>query len=339
MAQKLTVAILGFGLSGRYLQAPFFLANPNFRLKSILSKNQNPQEVYPSVQVVRDLDSVLNDPEIELVCISTPNETHFDYAKKALLAGKHILVEKPMTATVAEANELIELAKSKSLILSIFQNRRFDSDFLTVKSIIESGILGKLLSYEAHFDRYKPTLNVKKWKEVQGPSNGILYDLGSHLIDQAIALFGSPNKVWGETFTQRENSEIDDAFDIRLDYQNLKVTLKASLLVREDLPRYILHGTNGSFIKYGIDIQEDQLKAGLTPNSADFGVEPNKNWGILNTDFNSLHFKGNIETLKGNWAMLFQNLYEAIRNNAELLIKPEEVIEQIKIMEAIKKLD
>ena len=308
MAQKLTVAILGFGLSGRYLQAPFFLANPNFRLKSILSKNQNPQEIYPSVQVVRDLDNVLNDPEIELVCISTPNETHFDYAKKALLAGKHVLVEKPMTATVAEANELIELAKSKSLMLSIFQNRRFDSDFLTVKSVIESGVLGKLLSYEAHFDRYKPTLNVKKWKEVQGPSNGILYDLGSHLIDQTIALFGSPNKVWGETFTQRENSEIDDAFDIRLDYQNLKVTLKASLLVREDLPRYILHGTNGSFVKYGIDMQEDQLKAGLTPNSADFGVEPSKNWGILNTDFNGLHFKGNIETLKGNWAMLFQNL-------------------------------
>lgn len=332
----LNVALIGFGLSGRYLQAPFYEANPNFNLKTIVSNSQNPKAYFPAVEVMKSLEEVLADDSIDLVSICSPNDTHYDFAKKCLLANKHVLVEKPFTATVSQAEELIQLAKTQEKVISIFQNRRFDSDFMTVQKIINEGFIGEVLSCEILFNRYKPVLNAKKWKEVMTPANGILYDLGAHIIDQSIVLFGIPQSVWGETFTQREGSEIDDAFDLRLDYGKLKVTLKSSLMVREEGPRYILHGTKGSFVKYGIDVQEDHLKAGILPNMEGFGIEPASNQGVLNSDVNGLHFRGTIETLKGDWGILFQNLYEAITGKAELLVKPEEVLEQIKIMEQVK---
>jgi scyllo-inositol 2-dehydrogenase (NADP+) len=331
----LNVAIIGFGLSGRYLQAPFFEANPNFNLKTIVT-SQNAKAVFANVEIAQNLAEVLADDAIDLVSICSPNATHFEYAKRALLAGKNVLVEKPFTATVAEAEELIALSKKQGKTLSVFQNRRFDSDFMTVKRVIESGFLGKIINFEIHFNRYKPVLNPKKWKEVVAPASGIIYDLGSHIIDQAVALFGVPQSIWGQTFTQREHSEIDDAFDIRLDYGDLKVSLRASLLVREDSPRYIIHGTKGSFVKYGIDVQEDHLKVEMLPTDEGFGVESTENSGILNTETNGISFRGNVETMKGNWTLLFQNLHDAIVDGKELLIKPEEVLEQIRIIEKVR---
>jgi scyllo-inositol 2-dehydrogenase (NADP+) len=333
--KMIEVALVGFGLSGRYLQAPFFTASPNFRLSTIVSARQNPQEFYPDARKATQLDEVLNDPTIELVSIASPNATHFEYAQKCLLAGKHVLVEKPFTSTAAEAEMLIGLAQKQGKHLFVFQNRRWDSDFLTLRKVAESGMIGELLSYEANFNRYKPVLNPKKWKETPGPGSGILYDLGAHILDQAIALFGAPRSVWGQTFTQREHSEIDDAFDVRLDYGKLKVTLRSSLLAREDTPRYVLHGTRGSFIKYGIDVQEDHLKAGLTPGSPGFGIEPEAQWGTLNTEWNGLHIRGRVETLPGNWMPLFQNLYEAIRQGAAPAIDLQDIVAQLRIFEAI----
>ncbi|MEA5458404.1 Gfo/Idh/MocA family oxidoreductase [Arcicella sp. LKC2W] len=332
----LNVALIGFGLSGRYLQAPFFETNPNFNLKTIVSNSQNPKEYFPNVNVAKSLEEVLTDDSIDLVSICSPNSTHFEYAKKTLLAGKNVLVEKPFTATIEEAEELIALGKETGKLLTIFQNRRFDSDFMTVKKIIEDGLLGEILNFEIHFNRFKPVLNPKKWKETVSPANGILYDLGAHIIDQAIVLFGSPQSVWGQSFTQREGSEIEDAFDIRLDYGKLKVTLRSSLLVREDSPRYIIHGTKGSFVKYGIDVQEDHLKAGLQPNDIGFGIEPSSQMGVLNTDMNGLGVRGTVDTLTGNWALLFQNLHDVIVDGKALFIKPEEVLEQIKIIEQVR---
>lgn len=332
----LNVTIIGFGLSGRYLQAPFFEANPNFNLKTIVSNSQNPQIVFPNVKVAKSLDEVLADDSIDLVSICSPNATHFEYAKRTLLAGKHVLVEKPFTATVEEAKELIELSKKQEKILSVFQNRRFDSDFMTVQKVIKSGVLGKIINFEIHYNRYKPVLNPKKWKEVIAAGNGIIYDLGAHIIDQTMVLFGIPKSVWGERFTQRETSEVDDAFDIRLNYGDLKVTLKASLLVREDSPRYIIYGTKGSYVKYGIDVQEDHLKRGMSPQDPGFGIEPTTSSGILNTEFNGITFRGNVETQKGDWGLLFQNLHDVIVDGKELLIKCEEVLEQIKIIEQVK---
>lgn len=332
-----TVAILGFGLSGRYLQAPFFLANPNFRLKTIVSNNQNPQDIYQGVQKATSLDAVLADPEIDLVSVASPNETHFEYTKRCLEAGKHVLVEKPFTATAEEAATLVKLAKELGKHLFVFQNRRWDSDFLTIQKVVSEGLIGDILSYEAHFNRYKPVLNPKKWKEVTAPGNGILYDLGSHILDQTLVLFGKPQSIWGETFTQREGSEVDDAFDVKLDYGKIKVTLKSSLLVREDTPRYIIQGTKGSFVKHGIDVQEDHLKAGIMPGMPGFGVEPESNWATLNTEVGSLHVRGRVETLPGDWSPLFQNMHEVIEKGATPTIDMEDIVEQIRIMELLKR--
>jgi scyllo-inositol 2-dehydrogenase (NADP+) len=332
----ITTALVGFGLSGRYLQAPFFLANPHFRLKTIVTNNQNPTTIYPTVEKATSLDAVLADDDIDLVSICSPSLTHFEYAKQCLLAGKHILVEKPFVSTVSEAQEVLKLAKSVGKHVFIFQNRRFDSDFLTVKKVIEGGFLGKILSYEAHYNRYKPILNPKKWKEIVSAANGILYDLGAHIIDQSIALFGKPLAVSGETFTQRQGSEIDDAFDVRLDYGKLKVTLKSSLMVREDTPRYVIQGTHGSFVKYGIDVQEDHLKAGVMPDNPEFGFETPQYNAILNTEINGLHIRGQVTTERGSWHLLFQNIYDVIENGAQPAVKNEDILMQLWIINTVK---
>ncbi|MFC4263522.1 Gfo/Idh/MocA family oxidoreductase [Ferruginibacter yonginensis] len=332
----INVAIIGFGLSGRYLQAPFFEANHAFELKTIVSNSQNPALFFPNVKVEKNIEAVLNDDGIDLVSICSPNETHFEYAKKVLLANKHVLVEKPFTATVEEATTLINIAKQQNKVIAIFQNRRFDSDFLTIQKIVQSNVLGSLVNVQIQYNRYKPLLNPKKWKETPAPSSGIIYDLGAHIIDQAIALFGEPLKVEGYTFTQRVNSSIDDAFDITLHYKTLKVQLRSSLLVKADTPRYILHGTEGSFIKYGIDVQEDQLKLGLQPTDDTFGVEPIIQKGSITTTINGIELQGTVTTEKGNWMLLFDNLANAINNNEPLIVAPAQVVAQIKIIEAIK---
>jgi predicted dehydrogenase len=246
-----------------------------------------------------------------------------------------VLVEKPFTATVAEAEELIALAQKQGKQLFVFQNRRFDSDFLTVRQLIEQGLLGDIRRYEAHYNRYVPTLSAKKWKEEITPSSGILYGLGPHIIDQTIALFGSPKSVWGQRFSERTGSIIDDAFDVHLDYGKTKVHLSASLMVREDTPRYVIHGTKGSFVKYGIDPQEDHLKAGLMPDMKGFGVETPQYRGVLNAEIGGLPFRGTIETRAGNWGILFQNIADVILHGQKPLVPMADVVAQVRIMSRI----
>lgn len=335
--KNIQVALVGFGLSGRYLQAPFFEAHPEFHLKSVVTSQESLTDIFPQAHRADNLEAVLSDPAIDLVSIASPNETHFAYARACLLAGKHVLVEKPFTATVAEAETLIALAKEQGRHLFVFQNRRFDSDFLTLKKLLDAGELGDLLRYEAHFLRYKPVLNVKKWKEIPAPSNGILYDLGSHLVDQCIALFGAPRAVWGETYTQREGSAIDDAFDLQLDYGRLKVGLFSSLLVREPAPRYILRGTKASFVKYGIDVQEDQLKAGMWPGQEGFAEEPAENAGVLYREIQGRIVAETIPTAPGNWQLLFQNLADVVLRGAKPLIPMTDIVAQLRVMEQVKR--
>ena len=336
--KKLNVGLIGFGLSGRYLIAPFLMVNPHFNLKTVVQQSASTaSELYPSVKSEKNLDALLADTDIDLIIVSSPNPTHFDYARRSLLAGKHVLIEKPMAATAAEAQILMDFAEKKGKVLSVYQNRRFDGDFQTVQKVIKSGMLGDVLNYEARFDRWAPNANPKKWKEVVSPSTGVLYDLGAHILDQALVLFGVPKSYSGQVMTQRENTVIDDAFDVRLDYGKMQVSLKASLLVREPTPRYRINGTHGSFVKYGIDPQEDMLKAGMTPDMKGFGEDSPAFYGHLNTDYKGLHIQGTVETMAGNFGLLFQNLYDAIVEGKELSVKPELIVEQIKIMEAVKK--
>jgi len=333
----INVGIVGFGLSGRYLQAPFFLTNPRFNLVKIVTSQELPAHIFVDTERAGSIDELIADKSIDFISVCSPSSTHFDYAKRALEAGKHVLVEKPVTARAEEAAELFELAKKCNKVLCVFQNRRYDSDFQTVKKVIESGILGEILSYEAHFDRYKPVLNAKAWKEAPDATTGILYDLGAHLVDQAIYLFGKPDAYSGEVFIQRLNSEIDDAFNLNMDFGRVKVNLKSSLLVKDQGPKYIVHGTLGSFTKYGMDVQEDHLVSGLYPVQPGFGVEPAAHHGRIRTSVNGLELEGRVETLPGNWALLFDQLAEAISTGKDPDIQPWQIVEQIGILEAVKR--
>jgi predicted dehydrogenase len=285
----------------------------------------------------RSFDDLLKDDEIELVVVNTPDQTHFDLVKKCLEAGKHVVVEKPFTQTVEQGKELIALAKQKGKILSVFQNRRWDGDFLTVQKILKDEILGRLVDFESHFDRYKPNIQFDSWKEQAEAGTGTLFNLGSHMIDQALVLFGMPEAVTAHLRIVRTGGKIDDWYDIKMHYSNLNVNLKASLLVKEQGARYILHGAHGSFLKWGLDPQEDALKQGKNPNDLDWGCESEEWWGILNIEKNGKQFKSKYETLPGKYEAFYDNIYDCIVHGKELAVKPEEALNVIRIIDAVKK--
>ena len=260
---------------------------------------------------------MLKDDSIELVIIATPNILHFELAREFLLTGKHVVVEKPFTPTSAEADELIELAGQTGKKIFVYQNRRWDGDFKTIQQVVYNGYLGEILEFEAHFDRWSPGPRRSAWRNEPLPASGVLYDLGPHLIDQALVLFGLPRAVFADIRSQREGSRVDDYFEILLYYAKLKVTLKASLLVKEPGPRFILNGTKGSFIKYGIDPQEEMLRQRLLPDSAGWGKENPQYWGILNTELHGQQFYGTIETEPGNYMGFYDNVHDVIIKGKE----------------------
>ncbi|MDQ6609988.1 MAG: Gfo/Idh/MocA family oxidoreductase, partial [Bacteroidota bacterium] len=270
--QSINTALLSYGMSGQLFHAPFLHLLPGFSFYAVWERSKNmAEEKYPAVKTYRLLDELLADNAVELVIVNTPNYSHYEYAKKALNAGKHVIVEKPFTATVEEGEELVELAKEKGKMLSVYQNRRYDSDYKTIKKIVEEDCLGEIVEAEAHFDRYKLELSPKAHKEKWGPGTGALYDLGSHIIDQALQLFGWPQAVFADIRTIRPQSQVDDYFEILLYYPTLRVRLHSSYLVREPLPAYSLHGTKGSFIKAKTNVQEEALDNGVMPGGEDWG--------------------------------------------------------------------
>jgi len=326
----LNVGLIGFGLSGRYFHSPFLSTNPGFKIKTVVERSKNEaQEFDPSIGNARSVDELLSDGEIDVVFICTPNDTHFTYAMDALENGKHVVIEKPFAATEDEAKQLVALAKEKGLILTAYQNRRWDSDFLTIKKLIAENKLGNIIEYECHYDRFRPVVPTESWKEKSVPVGGNLYNLGPHLIDQALVLFGEPQTVTAEIRAVRPNSEIDDYFDVRLGYNDKMVIVKSSLMVYENFLRYNLHGTKGSFIKGGLDPQEETLRKNTLPTTQPWGVEPENRWGRLFSE----EYTGIIESEAGDYAPFYQNVYDAIVNGAELAVKPEEIIRTTRVID------
>jgi scyllo-inositol 2-dehydrogenase (NADP+) len=336
MIKPVNTALLSYGMSGEVFHAPLLMADKGFNLSSVVQRNSDSSHRhYPSIKVIRTVDEVIEDPQIELVIVNTPNETHFPFAVKALEAGKHVVVEKPFTVTVKEANELIELSKRKNRILTAFQNRRWDGEFLTLKKVIHENMVGKIVELEAHYDRFRNYIEANTWKEESGTGKGILYNLGAHMLDQALDLFGMPEEVDARVGIQRPGGQVDDFYDIRLQYKEMLVIIKSSYLVREQGPRYILHGTEGSFVaSSGIDPQEQALKEKKIPGSAGWGTQDKESWGKLNTTINGLHVEGRIETIAGNYMGFYHNLYDAIRNRKPLAVKPEQARDVIIVIEA-----
>lgn len=333
--RELKVGLIGYGMAGRVFHAPVIAAVSGLQLAKVVERRgQTARERYPWVEVVREAAALFEDEEIELVVVATPNASHFELARQALLADKHVVVDKPFTLTSAEARELIDLAHQQNRVVSAFQNRRWDGDFQTVSQIVKQGLLGRLVEYESHFDRFRNTFSPERaWRETAGPGSGVLFDLGPHLIDQAQVLFGLPRLVTADIRSQRQAGTADDQFELILHYDELKVTLKAGLLVREPGPRFAVHGTEGSFVKYGVDPQEEALKRGRSPREPGWGLEPAEQWGTLNTQVGGLHFQGKVETAQGCYQAYYENVCRAIQGEAELIVKPEEARNTIRIIE------
>lgn len=333
--QPIKTAVLSFGMSGSVFHAPFLNVHEGFDFYAVWERTKNEaQKQYPEVKTYRTLDELLADDAVELVIVNTPNSTHFDYAKKALEAGKNVVMEKPFVVNASEGEELISLAQQKGKLLSVFQNRRWDSDFKTVKKIVAEGWLGEIVEAEFHFDRYKEELSSKQHKEIPMPGTGALYDLGSHLVDQALHLFGFPQAVFADIRILRPVSKVDDYFELLLYYPALRVRLHGSYLVREPLPSFILHGSKGSFIKWRADVQEAALQNGRTPGTPDWGIELVTERGLLHTEVKGEVIRETVPTLQGNYMDYFEGIYEAIRNGAPVPVAAQDGVNTVRVIEA-----
>jgi predicted dehydrogenase len=333
--QPIQTALCSFGMSGWVFHAPFIQHNPGFNLYGVVERTKNlTVEKFPAIKTFRSLEEMLADKHIELVIVNTPNLTHYEFAKMALLAGKHVVVEKPFTPTVDQCKELIAIAKDNNLHLSVYQNRRFDSDFRTVKKIINEGVLGEIIDASIHYDRFVPALSYKAHKETAAKGVGCLYDLGSHIIDQALQLFGMPEAVFADIMVNRPGSAVDDYIDIKLFYPHTRVTIKSSYFVREPLPGFVFHGRKGSFLKHRADVQEAALQAGTSVDAENWGIEPIEKQGFLHTEHDGEIIKTSISTEKGNYGDYYEGIYHAIRNGAPLPVTAEEGLNIIKVIEA-----
>ncbi len=331
----ISTAVISYGISAKTFHIPFIISNPAFSLNMIMQRHGNTaKENHKEAVIVNEFDSVLSDKSIELVVIASPNITHHPYAKQAMLAGKHVVVEKPFTNTVEEAKELVDISNQTGKICAVFHNRRYVADFLTMKHIIEKGLLGETREFFSHYDRYRPDPRTYGlWREEELPGSGVFYDLGPHLIDQALVLFGKPSFITADIRKQKHYSKVDDYFDIKLDYGKLIVTLHSSMLVREMGPRYMIHGTKGSFIKTGEDPQEELLKSGILPTDKDWGKEDPAFFGLIHTERDGEIIKEIYPSLQGGYGQFYQNLHNTIRNGAPLNERPEDGYNVIRLIE------
>jgi len=327
------VGLIGFGMAGQIFHAPTITATPGLKLAAIFVRSgDRARELYPSTRVVRSLEELLSDPAVELVVVATPTHSHFSLAKACLQAGRHVVVDKPFTASSEQAKELIGLARSANRVLSVYQNRRWDCEYLTAAKLLQSGVLGELLEYESHYDRYRPQLG-GSWKDQDLPGCGMIFDLGSHLIDAALTLLGVPQAITAEVWTQRPNAVVNDAFDLRLHYPRVRARLKVSMLNAENGARMALHGTLGSYVKFGLDVQEEALKRGERPGTPGWGEEPKENWGVLHTVRDGQEKRERLKSEPGNYLRYYENLRDALRGVSPLAVTGEQACRTIRTVE------
>ena len=336
MENKIKVGLMAYGMSGKIFHAPFFEAHKGFELIAVVERSKNKAaEDYPNIITYRAIEELLADERLELIVVNTPNYTHYEYAKASLNAGKNVLIEKPFSVTKAEAEELFSLAFRKGLKVLAYQNRRFDSDFLAVQKVVKSGRLGKITEAHLRFDRYRNEISEKTFKEEPIPGAGIFYDLGAHMIDQAIALFGIPSEFHKTYGKHRANTAVDDVAHALLKYNNgLNVFVTTNMLVVKQQPAYVFYGINGTLTKNRTDVQEPQLLAGMKPNDQDYGKEKPGDEGKLYTfgDKGEV-IEEQIALENGNYMLLFDEVYNAIRNNGEYFVKQNDILGQLSILE------
>ena len=328
-ADPVHVALIGFGFVGKTFHAPLIKAVPGLKLTMVSSRH--PDKVWedlPGVLVLDDPEETATHSDVDLVVIASPNESHVPLATAALNAGKHVIVDKPFTITLEEARRLGELSRARQLLLSVFQNRRWDSEFLGARAVIEQGRLGEVLHFESQITRFRPEVR-PRWREVAGPGAGLWYDLGPHLVDQALQLFGLPDRVSASLVSQRAGAQTDDWFHVLLDYGRLRAVLHGSLVVAGGVPRMAIHGTGGSWLKYGLDAQEAQLIRGVVPGDPGWGEDPNP--GIFYDGSDGAPVE--LPLPKGDQRQYYFSIRDALLNEAPNPVTPAQAIVVMAVLE------
>jgi scyllo-inositol 2-dehydrogenase (NADP+) len=329
----LKVGLVGFGLAGRILHTPLIRSAGMDIVAVVTRQAAAVKERLPTANVHADVESMLATTRPDLVVITSPNHLHLPHAVLALQAGAHVVVDKPLAASPQEAQQIIAAAGAAGRLLTVFQNRRWDSDFLTVRKLLEQGVLGAVLQFEARWDRYSPIVR-DRWREQEHAGGGVLNDLGPHLIDQALCLFGQPDWLQADVHSQRPGATVDDAFEIRMSYGALRVVLSASCMVSQPAPRFLLHGTAGTFIKHGLDVQESQLKSAMLPDAAEFGIEPTTQWGRFKDG--RIGTDNHVPAERGHWQHFYQQLRGSIEHGQSLPVDPRAALTALKIIEAAR---
>jgi len=323
------VGLVGFGMAGQAFHAPVICGVPGMELACILErKGTRASEKYPGVRVARSLDELLTDKAIELCVIATPNDSHFELARACLLAGRDVVVDKPLAPTMRESEELVRLAAQLGRLITVYQDRRWDGDFGTVKKIVHSERLGQIVEYECRYDRFRPEPKANAWREkASQPAAGVLFDLGPHVLDQILVLFGEPRSITAAAFCERETSQVDDSFDVCMEYPHLRAMGRARIIAYAPGPHFLIHGTKGSFVKYGMDPQEARLRGENFPHGTDWGADWGKEaedlWGTL-----SLVGEPNVKvpTERGDYRGFYANVRDAIEKKAALEVTPEQAL-------------
>jgi scyllo-inositol 2-dehydrogenase (NADP+) len=323
------VGLIGFGLAGQAFHAPVIRGVPGMELACILERRGTlAREKFPEVRVARTIEELLADKAIQLCVVATPNDSHFDLARACLLAGRDVVVDKPFAPTLAESEALVQLAAERGRLITVYQDRRWDGDFATVKNIVASGKLGKVVEYECRYDRFRPEPKANAWRErADQPGAGVLFDLGPHVIDQALVLFGEPRAITASAFCQRETSQVDDAFDVCLEYPGMRAMGRARITAFAPGPHFLIHGTKGSFVKYGMDPQEARLRGGNIPQGtdwgADWGEEAESLWGTLSL-VGAPSVK--VKTERGDYRRFYANVRDAIERKVPLDVTPQQAL-------------
>jgi scyllo-inositol 2-dehydrogenase (NADP+) len=333
---RIGTGLIGFGLGGRIFHAPLIACEPLLHLRQIVSSQEAAiRAAWPGVQPVATPEELLADPETALVVIATPNESHYPLAAAALAAGKHVVVDKPFTVTRGEAQALIALAQHHNRLLTVFQNRRWDGPFLTARQLIEAGTLGEVLTYEARFDRFRPIIR-PRWREQALPGSGVWYDLGAHLADQALQLFGWPERISADLIAQRPGATADDSFHVTLRYGSRRAILQAGSLVADSPFQLAVHGTRGSYLAHGRDPQGEQLEAGLRPGDPGYGVESAEKPSCLTTiAADGTLTRRFIPTLPGCYDHFYRAVAQAIRTGSPPPVSHAEALALVTLLEQV----
>jgi scyllo-inositol 2-dehydrogenase (NADP+) len=331
------VGLLGWGNGGRFFHAPFIAVNPGLELAAIATSRQQVKDHYPNVKVYDSAEALFGDPSLDMIVIATPHRLHAQHAQAALAAGKHVVVEKPLAETFAEAEALVEQADRMDRLLIVYQNRRWDGDFMTVKQVIESGVLGDVYFFESHWSLYRPKPR-GVWRENPDDLGGVLYDLGPHMIDHAIHLFGKPESVYAQVETHRPGNQVDDLFRLHLKFPSgVYALLVTDMMAPLPGPRFHVRGQRGTFEKQGHDPQEAALRGGIVPRGDGWGVEDPAQWGRLRTtDFSGLTYDGRVETVPGDYRAFYRAVHQALIDKQSPLDLADIVL-QLRIIEAAKK--